>query len=60
MNVLQFTIPVSHDKSVISQEEQLPYFYPYLHRHLEIQLTWIIEGVGSFVAGTNVYSFNPG
>lgn len=60
MNVLQFTIPVSHDKSVISQEEQLPYFYPYLHRHLEIQLTWVIEGSGSFVAGTNVYTFNPG
>lgn len=60
MNVLQFTIPVSHDKSVITLEEKLPYFYPYLHRHLEIQLTWVMDGTGSFVAGTNVYTFNPG
>ena len=38
MKVLQFTIPVAHDKAVIIQEDVMPYFYPYLHRHREAQL----------------------
>ncbi|MCH5598738.1 AraC family transcriptional regulator [Niabella ginsengisoli] len=60
MKVLQFTIPVAHDKSVISQEDRQPYFYPYLHRHVEVQLTHVIKGSGTFVVGTNIYAFNPG
>jgi AraC-like DNA-binding protein len=60
MKALQFTLPVTYDKSVIVQEEQLPYFYPYLHRHNEAQLTWIQQGEGTLVAGTSMHSFSAG
>lgn len=60
MKALQFTLPVTYDKSVIVQEERLPHFYPYLHRHSEAQLTWIQEGEGTLVAGTSMHSFSAG
>ena len=60
MKVLQFTIPVAHDKSVIVQQDELPYFYPHLHRHKEAQITWIIAGEGTLIAGNNMHAFNPG
>jgi AraC-like DNA-binding protein len=57
MKVLQFTIPVPLDKSIIVQKDVLPYFYPHLHRHQEIQLTWIQQGEGTLVADNNMHSF---
>ncbi|HVV56218.1 MAG TPA: hypothetical protein VHC47_12870, partial [Mucilaginibacter sp.] len=60
MKVLQFTIPVAHDKSVIVQEDNLPYFYPYLHRHKEAQVTWILNGEGTLIAGNDMHPFKPG
>ncbi len=60
MKVLQFTIPVPHDKTVIVQKDVLPHFYPHLHRHQEIQLTWIQQGEGTLVAENNMYSFRGG
>ena len=60
MKVLQFTIPVPHDKTVIVQKDDLPYFYPHLHRHQEIQLTWIRQGEGTLVAENNMHSFRAG
>jgi len=60
MKVLQFTIPVPHDKSVIAEKVCLPYHYPYLHRHKEIQLTWIQQGEGTLVAENNMYAFRSG
>ncbi len=60
MKVLQFTIPVPHDKTVIVQKDELPHFYPHLHRHQEIQLTWVQEGEGTLVAENNMYAFRPG
>jgi AraC-like DNA-binding protein len=60
MKVLQFTIPVPHDKTVIVQRDELPHFYPHLHRHQEIQLTWIQQGEGTLVAENNMHSFRPG
>ncbi|HMH22317.1 MAG TPA: AraC family transcriptional regulator [Puia sp.] len=57
MKVLQFTLPVPHDKTVIVQKDVLPYFYPHLHRHREIQLTWIQRGEGTLVAENNMYAF---
>ncbi|MXV17263.1 AraC family transcriptional regulator [Hufsiella ginkgonis] len=57
MKILQFTLPVAHDRTIIIQEEVLPHFYPYLHRHREAQLTWIIEGTGTLVAGTSMHTF---
>jgi AraC-like DNA-binding protein len=60
MKVLQFTIPVPRDRTVIVQKDELPHFYPYLHRHPEIQLTWIQKGEGTLVAEHNMYAFRPG
>jgi AraC-like DNA-binding protein len=57
MKVLQFTIPVPNNKTVIVQKDVLPHFYPHLHRHQEIQLTWIQHGEGTLVAENNMYSF---
>lgn len=50
MKVLQFTLPAPDNKTIITKEEELPYFYPYLHRHFEVQLTWIIRGEGTLIA----------
>jgi len=60
MKVLQFTIPVAHDKSIIIDQVNLPYHYPYLHRHKEIQITWIQQGEGTLIAGNNMHSYKSG
>ncbi|HVW13558.1 MAG TPA: AraC family transcriptional regulator [Mucilaginibacter sp.] len=60
MKVLQFTIPVAHDKSVIVQHDQMQHFYPHLHRHKEAQVTWIQEGEGTLIAGNHMHVFGPG
>lgn len=57
MKVLQFTIPVAHDKAIITQHDVLPQFYSWLHRHEEIQLTWVIKGKGTLVVGNNMHTF---
>ncbi|HLD53148.1 MAG TPA: AraC family transcriptional regulator [Sediminibacterium sp.] len=59
MKVLQFTIPIPGDKNIIIRHDVLPYFYQYLHRHDEIQLTWIIRGEGTLVVDNNMYPFKP-
>jgi YesN/AraC family two-component response regulator len=58
MKILEFTLPVPENKSITIKEEKLPYFYPYLHRHNEVQLTWIIKGDGTLVAGNNMHNFH--
>lgn len=60
MKVLPFTIPVPHDHTIIVQEEVLPHFYTHLHRHAEIQITWIKEGDGTLIAGSSMHSFRGG
>lgn len=60
MKVIPFTIPVPKDKSIILQEEQLTQFYPHLHQHAEAQITWILKGSGSLIAGSSVIPFHPG
>ncbi len=60
MKVLPFTIPVSHDRTVIVKEEILPYFYPHLHQHEEIQLTFIQKGEGTLLVGNSMHSFREG
>lgn len=57
MKVLQFTVPVPADKSIIVQKDVLPYFYPHLHRHQEVQLTWVQQGEGTLVADNNMHAF---
>jgi len=60
MKVLQFTIPVPHDKSVIAEKVELPHFYPYLHRHVETQITWIQQGEGTLIVGNNMHTYKAG
>ncbi|MBS1746776.1 MAG: helix-turn-helix domain-containing protein [Bacteroidetes bacterium] len=57
MKVLEFTLPVAANNSIIIKEEKLPHFYPHLHRHNEIQLKWIIEGEGTLIAGNSMHHF---
>jgi AraC-like DNA-binding protein len=59
MKVLPFTIPASHDKTILVQEDIFPYFYPHLHRHEEIQLTLILKGEGTLLVGNTMHSFSP-
>jgi AraC-like DNA-binding protein len=58
VKVLQFTIPVPVNRTIITQTEVLPHFYPHLHRHHEIQLTWIQEGDGTLIAENNMHNFS--
>jgi AraC-like DNA-binding protein len=60
MRVLPFTIPVPYDRTIIVMDEVLPYFYTHLHRHEEVQLTWIIEGEGTLITGSNIHVFRSG
>ncbi len=57
MKVLQFTIPVAHNQTVIVQEDEMPYFYPHLHRHNEAQLIWIKNGEGTLLIDTQMHAF---
>lgn len=57
MKPLQFTIPVTPDKSVLVQEDRIPQFYPYLHRHKEAQLIWIIKGHGTLIVDNSFHDF---
>lgn len=60
MKVLPFTILVPGDRSVSSEYISLPHFYQYLHRHVEWQITWVEEGAGSLIAGTDMHNFQNG
>lgn len=60
MKIIQFTIPVAKDHAVIVQEDIVPHFYNHLHRHNETQITWIIKGEGTLVAGNYMQPFKPG
>ncbi len=60
MKVVLFTIPVEIDNSFHLQEDKLPHFYEHLHRHTEIQLTWVINGEGTLIAGNSMQPFHSG
>lgn len=60
MKIVQFTIPVEIDNSIHLQEDKLPHFYGHLHRHTEIQITWVINGEGTLIAGNNMQRFQSG
>ncbi|ADQ16009.1 helix-turn-helix domain-containing protein [Leadbetterella byssophila] len=60
MKPLQFTIPVTPDKSVLVQEDRIPHFYPYLHRHKEAQLIWVRKGSGTLIVDNNFHDFTDG
>lgn len=60
MKVVQFTIPVSRESTIVVQEEKLPHYYPHLHRHREVQIEWVVEGSGILVAGNYMQRFESG
>jgi len=60
MKVVQFTIPVAMENSVVVQEDKLPFFYNHLHRHNETQITWVIKGEGTLIAGNYMQRFQSG
>lgn len=60
MKVIQFTIPVAKEHSIIVQEDKQPFFYNHLHRHNETQITWIMKGEGTLIAGSCMQRFKPG
>ena len=60
MKIVHFTVPVANDHSIHVQEDHLPHFYKHLHRHIETQITYIIKGTGTLVAGNIMRPFGPG
>ncbi|MEO6136258.1 MAG: AraC family transcriptional regulator [Ginsengibacter sp.] len=60
MKVVQFTVPVARDHSIHIQEDFLPHFYEHLHRHTETQITYVVRGTGTLVAGNVMQPFGPG
>jgi AraC-like DNA-binding protein len=60
MKVLQFTVPIVQEGSVVIQEDILPQFYNYFHRHTEAQITLIIKGEGTLIAGNYTQPFKAG
>lgn len=60
MKVLQFTVPIVDEGSVVVQEDILPYFYNYFHRHAEAQITAILKGKGVLIAGNYTQPFEAG
>ncbi len=59
MKPLQFTIPVTSGETVIVQEDIIPQFYSYLHRHKEAQLVWILKGKGTVIVDNSMHLFQP-
>lgn len=60
MKVVQFTIPVSKEHTIVVQDEVLPHYYSHLHRHREIQIEWVVEGTGILIAGNYMQRFESG
>lgn len=60
MKALPFRIPIRGENSVIVEEEIEQHFYTYLHQHQEIQLTWVLKGEGTLLAGNYTGHFGSG
>jgi len=60
MKTLQFEIPSSQEHTLTIQEDNQPFFYPYLHQHQEMQITWIIRGEGTLVVDNQLHRFTSG
>lgn len=58
-NIVQFAVPASRD-SVVMEEDLLPYFYNYFHRHSEMQITLILKGEGTLIIDNYTQRFSAG
>lgn len=59
MKIVRFKSPPSND-TVVMEEDVLPYFYNYLHRHDEMQITLVIKGTGRLIIGNYMQRFSEG
>ncbi|NIF05124.1 AraC family transcriptional regulator [Chryseobacterium sp. Tr-659] len=60
MKSLQFSVPADTNKSIRIQEDIMPNFYPYFHRHTETQIMWILKGHGTLAIEQNLFPFEEG
>lgn len=60
MKVLPFTIPKPKRDALILQEDIQDVFYGTLHRHEEIQISFILEGEGVLLVGDSINSYSSG
>ena len=60
MKVVQFTIPVPKESTIVVQEDIMPHYYNHLHRHREVQIEWVVEGSGMLLAGNYMQRFEAG
>lgn len=60
MKALPFTIPTTENATFHIQNDLQDQFYPYYHRHRELQVSWIRKGSGSFIAHSEFQSFSEG
>lgn len=58
MKAIEFTVPVYGEDLFALLEERTPNFYPYYHRHKELQVTYILKGKGTVMIGNVLQSFN--
>lgn len=60
MNTVDFKVPFGQRQTIRVQEDILESFYPYLHRHQEAQLMWVVKGDGVLLVEGQVHSFHQG
>lgn len=51
MKVLQFPVPVASECSIVVKQDIHSHFYNYLHSHAEVQITLIVKGDVTLIAG---------
>lgn len=60
MKVLPFQIPKPTKDALIYQEDYEYIFYDKFHQHLEIQLSYILEGEGTLIIGDTISHYKKG
>ncbi len=60
MKAVRFKIPHSSEETFRVQEDVAPQFYEHLHQHHEIQITYILKGVGTLLVEDYLGEFAPG
>lgn len=60
MKVLPFKIPKLEHDALIYQEDKSLFFYDKLHQHEEIQVSYIVEGMGTLIVGDTINDYKKG
>ncbi len=60
MKILPFTITKSWNESIVTSHEVLDHFYPYYHRHSEIQISLIERSHGTLLYNNEMFAFKSG